>query len=50
MDFAEKLVRDTGIMILPSETFDFGSKHTRIGFGRENFAEILGVFEQYINR
>lgn len=50
MDFAEKLVRDTGIMILPSETFDFGSKHTRIGFGRENFAEILGVLEQYINR
>ncbi|WP_373551405.1 aminotransferase class I/II-fold pyridoxal phosphate-dependent enzyme [Haliscomenobacter sp.] len=50
MEFAEKLVRDTGIMILPSETFDYGTKHTRIGFGRENFAEILGVFEQYIHR
>ena len=50
LEFAEKLVRDTGIMILPSETFDYGTKHTRIGFGRENFAEILDIFEQYIHR
>ena len=50
MAFAEKLVQDTGIMLLPSETFEFGTKHVRIGFGRENLSEILGVFELYINK
>ncbi len=50
MDFAERLVQDTGIMLLPSETFEYGSKHARIGFGRANFEEILGVFDEYINR
>ncbi len=49
MSFAERLVQDTGIMLLPSETFEYGSKHARIGFGRGNFPEILEVFEQYIN-
>jgi aspartate/methionine/tyrosine aminotransferase len=50
MDFAERLVQDTGIMLLPSETFEYGTKHARIGFGRANMAEILGVFETYINK
>lgn len=50
MDFAEKLVQDTGIMLLPSETFEYGTKHARIGFGRENLPEILNIFEPYINQ
>lgn len=50
MAFAEKLVQDTGIMILPSETFEYGTKHARIGFGRANLPEILNVFEQYITK
>ena len=48
MQFAEKLVRETGIMLLPAETFEYGHKHARIGFGRANLPEILGIFEQYI--
>ncbi len=48
MEFAEKLVRETGIMVLPSETFNYGNKHIRIGFGRENFPEVLDKFEKYI--
>ncbi len=50
MDFAERLVQDTGIMLLPSETFEYGTKHARIGFGRANFEEILSVFDAYINK
>jgi aspartate/methionine/tyrosine aminotransferase len=50
MDFAERLVRDTGIMLLPSETFEYGTKHARIGFGRANLVEILPILEAYINQ
>lgn len=49
LDFAEKVVRDTGIMLLPAETFEYGTQHVRIGFGRENMPEILDIFETYIN-
>ena len=47
--FAEKLVKETGIMLLPSEAFEYGSKHARIGFGRKNFEEVLSVFDAYLS-
>lgn len=50
MDFAERLVKDTGIMILPSELFDYGTSHIRIGFGRENMPIILNLLEEYLKR
>ena len=50
MVFAEKLVQDTGILLLPAETFEYGSKHARTGFGRANMPEILDAFEEYINK
>lgn len=46
--FAEKLVRNTGIMLLPSETFHYGTEHMRIGFGRENMPEMLDVLSKYL--
>jgi aspartate/methionine/tyrosine aminotransferase len=49
LQFAERLVKDTGIMLLPSETFEYGESHARIGFGRENMPQILEKFEVYIN-
>ena len=48
-DFAQKLVEETGIMILPSEAFEYGNSHARIGFGRENFPEVLAVLEDFLN-
>lgn len=50
LEFAEQLVKDTGIMLLPAETFEYGDQYARIGFGRENLPEILGIFEQYIRK
>ncbi len=47
-EFAEKLVKETGIMLLPAETFEYGTSHARIGFGRENFPEVLRIFEGYL--
>lgn len=50
LEFAEKLVKDTGIMLLPAETFEYGNKYARIGFGRENFPDILEIFGRYIRK
>ena len=49
MEFAERLMKEKGIMLLPSETFEFGTEHVRIGFGRQNMLEVLDIFEHYIN-
>lgn len=46
--FCEKLVKDAGIMLLPSTVYDYGNKHFRIGFGRKNMPEVLEKFEKYI--
>jgi aspartate/methionine/tyrosine aminotransferase len=48
MAYCERLVKETGIMLLPSETFEFGDKHARIGFGRANMAQVLSRWDQYI--
>jgi len=50
LDYCDKLVSKTGIMMVPSEMFDFGDSHVRIGFGRENFVEALKVWENYIHK
>lgn len=49
-EYCEKLVQDTGIMLLPSEMFDYGSRHVRLGFGRENLPEILPGWQEFIDR
>lgn len=48
LDYSEMLVKETGIMLVPSEMFEYGTQHIRIGFGRENMAEVLGVWGDYI--
>ena len=50
LDFAEKVVKETGILLLPSETFNYGSNHIRIGFGKESFIEGLEHFEKYLDK
>jgi len=48
--FCEELVEATGIMVVPSEQFQFGRHHIRIGFGRENLPEVLERFGDYVDR
>lgn len=50
LDFSETLIKATGIMTLPSEMFEYGSQHFRIGFGRENFGEILEILGNYLKK
>jgi aspartate/methionine/tyrosine aminotransferase len=46
--FCAELLRDTGIMVVPSGRFDYGDAHVRIGYGRQNFPQVLGELEQYL--
>jgi aspartate/methionine/tyrosine aminotransferase len=47
LQYAQELVQKTGIMLLPSEMFGYGTSHVRIGFGRANLPEILTVLEKF---
>jgi aspartate/methionine/tyrosine aminotransferase len=47
--FCETLIKETGIMLVPSNVFQYGNHHVRIGFGRENFPEIIERFSVYID-
>ena len=48
-EFCETLIRETGIMLVPSKVFNYGNHHVRIGFGRENFPEIIERFSAYVD-
>ncbi len=49
-DFCEKVVKNIGIMLLPSTVYDFGDKHVRVGFGRKNLPEVLKNLEDYLQK
>ena len=46
--FCEELVKEAGIMLVPSRMFAYGDHHIRIGFGREDFPEVLAHFGDYL--
>ena len=48
LSFSEKLVKETGIMTLPAEMFEFGNSHLRIGFGRKNMHVPLEILDKYL--
>jgi len=47
--FCQTLVEEAGIMLVPSSLFDYGNRHVRIGFGREDFPQILERFAEYLD-
>jgi len=47
--FCSTLVEKAGIMLLPSTPFQFGDRHVRIGFGRNNLPEVLERFAAYLS-
>jgi len=49
-DFCRRVVQEANIMLLPSTVFDYGDRHFRLGFGRENLPEVLGIFTEYLKR
>ncbi|MGB2467370.1 MAG: hypothetical protein ACPH90_04415, partial [Crocinitomicaceae bacterium] len=48
LDFSNHLVGTMGIMTIPAEMFDHPGKYIRVGFGRQNFHEILPLLKGFI--
>lgn len=48
--FCRDMLKDTGIMLVSSRLFDYGGCHVRLGFGRENLPEVLGLFSEYLSK
>ena len=46
--FCGELVDQKNVMLLPGDVFDFPGNHFRVGLGRQDFAEGLALFEQFI--
>ncbi|MCT4621703.1 MAG: aminotransferase class I/II-fold pyridoxal phosphate-dependent enzyme [Marinisporobacter sp.] len=47
-EFCDKLVEEKGVLLLPANIYAFSGNYFRMGFGRENFAESLEKFEEYL--
>ena len=47
-DFCEKLVEKKGVMLLPSDVYDYPGNFFRLGFGRKNMPEALKKLEEFI--
>jgi aspartate/methionine/tyrosine aminotransferase len=48
--FCEELIAETGIMLVPSRAFQFGDRHVRVGFGRENLPGVIEYFAGYLDQ
>jgi aspartate/methionine/tyrosine aminotransferase len=47
-DFADALVRQTGVLLLPGSVYGYGGNHFRIGLGRTNLPEALERAEKFL--
>ena len=47
-DLCRDLLEKKGVLIAPGSNFGHGDSHFRIGFGRKNMADALGVFAEYL--
>jgi len=48
--FCQRLVTEAGVLLLPGTLFDVPGGYFRLGFGRKNLPEALGVVEEYLGR
>ena len=49
-DFCLDVLQESGVVLLPGTAFDYGDKHFRIGFGRQNFPEALDALKEFLNK
>jgi aspartate/methionine/tyrosine aminotransferase len=47
--FCSELLKEPGILLLPSTLVDYGNSHFRIGFGRKSTKPILALFESFLD-
>ncbi len=46
--FCDRLVKQTGVLLLPGSVFDDPGNHFRLGFGRKNMPEALSRLEDFL--
>ncbi|MBA7644930.1 Capreomycidine synthase [subsurface metagenome] len=46
--FCFDLIKEKGVLLMPSTNYDYGDHHFRIGFGRKNMPEALIKLEEYL--
>ncbi|HBX23226.1 MAG TPA: aminotransferase class V-fold PLP-dependent enzyme [Desulfotomaculum sp.] len=46
--FCRDLVREKGVLLLPSACYEFGHRHLRLGFGRRSMADGLEKLAEYV--
>jgi aspartate/methionine/tyrosine aminotransferase len=49
-ELCERLVRETGIMLVPGRMFGMEGGWIRFGYGRENLPEVLPLLEDWLER
>jgi len=49
-EFCADLIEKEGVLLLPSDQYDFEGNNFRIGFARKNMPEALDKLEKYINK
>ncbi len=47
-DFCQRVLRDTGILLLPSTVYSYGDAHFRLGLGRTDFTQGLEALRTYL--
>jgi aspartate/methionine/tyrosine aminotransferase len=47
-DFCRDVLEERSLLILPGDVFDYAGNHFRLGLGRRNFGEALGVLEEHL--
>ncbi len=46
--FCATVLEDTGVLLLPSTTYDYGDSHFRLGLGRDDFQTGLAILDRYL--
>lgn len=49
-DYCNRLVKEAGVMLLPSSCLGYGDGHVRVGTGRVNFRQNLIHYERYLTK
>ncbi|GMU63380.1 MAG: aminotransferase [Myxococcaceae bacterium] len=48
-EFCERLLADTGVLLMPGPLFDFDDAHVRLGLGRRGLAQALPVLDEWLS-
>ena len=49
-DFCQMVRKEAGILLMPGPAYDYSNEYFRIGFGRTDMPEALGLFSDYLDK